>query len=303
MLPDAISLLLQGAPPEFWPSQLANDWAFVVRLGWGVLAFALVTLFGWYLLDPAVSRIVTARNRNNPTLEEAVSRYLRLSVVVVGFLVGALITGYGAFLQSSALIVAAATLALGVAGQTVIGSLVSGMVLVLDPEFNVGDYIEWEGGEGTVRSITLRVTRVQTPDGGLVTLPNTKLTSQPVTRPYGYNRIRIVEHVGIAYEDDVDDALALLEEAARNVDGVVEGPSPTAYVDEFSGDAVVLRSEFWVTTPERRTLFRIRSNYARRVKQQLDGADITIAPPSKRELLGRIDVESPEGADAADSYS
>jgi len=294
MIPDATSLLLQGTPPEFWPSQLADDWSFVTRFGWGLLAFTLVTIFGWYLLDPAVSRIVTARNRNNPTLEEAVSRYLRLSVVVFAALVGAFITGYGAFLQSSALVIAAGTLALGVAGQTVIGSLVSGMVLVLDPEFNVGDYIEWEGGEGTVRSITLRVTRVQTPDGGLVTLPNTKLTSQAVTRPYGYERTRIVEHVGIAYEDDIDEALVLLEEAARNVDGVVEGPSPTAYVDEFSGDAVVLRGVFWVTAPGRRSLFRIRSDYAQRVKGQLDDAGITIAPASKRELLGRIDVESPE---------
>ncbi|WP_440992144.1 mechanosensitive ion channel family protein [Haloarchaeobius baliensis] len=292
MLPDALSLLLQGTPPDFWPAELADDWSFVVRVGWGVLAFCLVTIFGWYILDPAVSRIVTARNRNNPTLEEAVSRYLRLSVLVAAVLVGAFITGYGTFLQSSALVVAAGTLALGVAGQTVIGSLVSGIVLVLDPEFNVGDYIEWEGGEGTVRSITLRVTRVQTPDGGLVTLPNTKLTSQAVTRPYGYDRTRIVEHVGIAYEDDVDEALALLEEAARNVDGVVEGPCPTAYVDEFSGDAVVLRGVFWVEAPGRRSLFRIRSDYARRVKQQLEGADVTIAPASKRELLGRIEVES-----------
>jgi small-conductance mechanosensitive channel len=297
MLSDALSLLLQGSPPDFWPSQFADDWSFVVRLGWGVLAFGLITLLGWYVLAPAVSRIVTARNHNNPTVEEAVSRYLRLAVVVVALLVGALITGYGAFLQSSALVIAAATLALGVAGQTVIGSLVSGMVLVLDPEFNVGDYIEWEDGEGTVRSITLRVTRVQTPDGGLVTLPNTKLTGQAVTRPYGFDRTRVVQHVGIAYENDVDEALALLQEAARNVDGVAKGPSPTAYVDEFSGDAVVLRGELWVTVRDRRKFFHARSDYARRVKERLDGAGITIAPPSKRELLGRIDVDSTDDED------
>ncbi|MFC4406485.1 mechanosensitive ion channel family protein [Haloarchaeobius iranensis] len=294
MLSDAMSLLLQATPPDFWPSQFADDWSFVVRLGWGALAFALVTLFGLFVLDPTVSRIVTARNRNNPTVEEAVSRYLRLAVVVVAFLVGALVTGYGAFLQSSALVVAAATLALGVAGQTVIGSLVSGMVLVLDPEFNVGDYIQWEGGEGTVRSITLRVTRVQTPDGGLVTLPNTTLTSQAITRPYGYDRTRIAEHVGIAYEDDVDEALSLLTAAARDVEGVVEGPSPRAYVDEFSGDAVVLRGEFWVSDLDRRGLFHVRSEYARHVKQRLDGAGITLAPASKRELLGRVAVDSGE---------
>jgi small-conductance mechanosensitive channel len=44
---------------------------------------------------------------------------------------------------------------------------------VLDSEFNVGDYIQWENNEGTVEPISLRVTRVETVDGELVTIPNT----------------------------------------------------------------------------------------------------------------------------------
>jgi len=39
-----------------------------------------------------------------------------------------------------------------------------------------------------------------------VTIPNTTLTSEAVARPYGRGRSRVVERIGIAYEDDVDDA-------------------------------------------------------------------------------------------------
>jgi small-conductance mechanosensitive channel len=119
--------------------------------------------------------------------------------------VGAGVAGYGGFLTNSAL---------GVAGQAVIGSLVSGLALVVDPEFNVGDFIEWAEGEGTVQSITLRVTRVRTPDGELVTVPNTMLAEQAIARRYGDGSHRIVEHVGLSYDDDVDGALAVLESAA-----------------------------------------------------------------------------------------
>jgi small-conductance mechanosensitive channel len=129
-----------------------------------------------------------------------------LLVLLVALFVGAGAAGFGQVLQNSALVIAAGTLAIGVAGQTVIGSLVSGLALVADPEFNVGNYIEWADREGEVRSITLRVTRVHTPDGELVTIPNTTLTSEAVARPYGRGRSRVVERIGIAYEDDVDDA-------------------------------------------------------------------------------------------------
>ncbi|MFC6726959.1 mechanosensitive ion channel family protein, partial [Halobium palmae] len=167
------------------------------------------------------------------------------------------------------------TLALGVAGQTVVGSLISGLVLVADPEFNVGDYIEWADGEGTVRSITLRVTRVQTLNGELVTIPNTVLTSQPVTRPYGRGRYRVVDHVGLAFEDDVDDALAHLEAAAADVEGIASEPTPSAYVDEFGSDAILVRVHYWVENPAQRDLFAVRSAYARSAKADLDAAGIT----------------------------
>ncbi|MFB6080917.1 MAG: mechanosensitive ion channel family protein [Haloferacaceae archaeon] len=283
---------LQTATPGVGvgPDELAGYWPLVVRVAWFAAGFLVVALLGLYVVEPTIIRIVRSRNRNNPTVREAISRYVRLLVVVVGLYVGAGVAGYTRFLTDSALVIAAGTLAVGVAAQTVIGSLVSGLVLVLDPEFNIGNYVEWEGGEGTIRSITLRVTRVQTQDGELVTIPNTVLTGQAITRPYGHDRYRVVEHVGIAYEDDVDEALDHLEAAAGEVDGVLDAPNPNVYVDEFGSDAVVVRVHYWIANPTRSDVFAVRSNYARRVKTRLEAAGITISPASKRDLQGRIEV-------------
>jgi len=282
---------LQTAPGQLGPEALADYWPLLERAGWFFLGVLVVLLLGWYVLEPALSRTVRRRNQNNPTLHEAVTRYVRLLVVVVALFIGGGVAGYGQFLTNSAIVVAAATLAVGVAGQTVIGSLISGLVLVHDPEFNVGNYIKWSGGEGVVRSITLRVTRIQTPDGELVTIPNTELTSKAITRPYGRGRYRVVEHIGLAYEDDVDAAIEHLEAAAAGVEGILPEPDPTAYVDDFGSDAVVVRVHYWIEDPRRRDIFGIRSDYARAVKTRLDGAGVTIAPASKRDLRGRIEVD------------
>jgi small conductance mechanosensitive channel len=284
---------LQATPtptPVVGPEALSDFRPPLLRAGWFLVGFLVVLVVGWYVVEPPFARGIRRRNRENPTLQEALSRYIRLLVVVVGLFVGAAVAGYGQFVSDSAIVVAAFTLAVGVAGQAVIGSLVSGVVLVADPEFNVGNYIEWAEGEGEVRSITLRVTRVVTPDGELVTIPNTVLTSQAITRPYGRKRLRVVEHVGLSYEADLDGALAACRAAAAAVEGIMTEPEPDAYVDEFAGDAVRLRIQYWIEDPRDRDVFEIRSTYARELKRRLEDAGVTISPASKRELEGRIEL-------------
>ncbi len=286
--------LLQTVPelPGLGPDEFVNYWPDILSLVWFLAGFVVILFVGWYVVEPAISRAIRRRNRKNPTIQEAISRYVRLLVVVTALLVAVTISGYGGFVTDSAVVVAAVTLAIGVAGQTVIGSLISGLVLVLDPEFNVGDYIEWEAGEGTVRSITLRVTRVQTPDGELVTIPNAVLTSQSITRPFGRGRYRIVEFVEIAYEDDVDDAIRHLRDAAADVDSIVSVPEPSAHIDHLGDEGVVLRVHYWIEDPRRRDIVTTKSAYAHMAKARLEEAGITISPASQRELQGRIDVDS-----------
>lgn len=289
---DALLTLLQTptATPGVGPEELVDYWPIVVRAAWFSAGVVVVIVVGRFLLRPLVVRAVRGRNRNNPTIQEAVARYFQLLVLLAALVVGAGFAGYSRFLTHSGLVVAAATLAVGVAAQTVIGSLISGLVLVLDPEFNIGDYIQWNGGEGTVRSITLRVTRVQTPNGEFVTIPNTLITGQAITRPYGQHHYRVVDRISVAYEDDLEAVRALLSEAATGLDGVLDAPSPDVFVEEFGADAVVMQVHYWVGDPDGRTVMAARSAYAESVKARFEAAGLTISPATKREIEGRVDV-------------
>lgn len=267
------------------PDALAGLRTPLVRAGLAVVAV------GWHVVEPAASRVVRRRNRNNPTIVEATSRYVRLVVVVVAADVGASAGGYGRLVGGSALVTAAATLAVGVAGQRVGGSLVSGLAPASDPEFDVEDYVEWPDREGEARSITLRVTRVETPGGDLVTVPNTTLTDGAVVRPYGRGQR---QRVTLAYGDDLDAALAQLRAAVEGLEEAVDSPPPAAYVDELEPGAVDVH--YWIADPDRQDVYAARSAYARAALDRLDDAGIAVSPPPKRELQGRVTVDEVEPA-------
>lgn len=293
LLPVVFFVVLQTATPTpgVGPDELTDYGLPIIRVGWFLAGFLATVLLSRLFAKPTLSRILHRRNRNNPTLREAMFLYFRVFTLVIAVFVGAGVAGYGGFLSNSALIISAVTLAVGVAAQEVIGSFVSGTALVFDPEFNVGDYIEWEDGEGTVQSITLRVTRVKTPNGELVTIPNTVLTSHPITRPFGQGNYRVVEQIGLAYEDEVDEAMAHLETAAVTLDDILAEPAPSVYIDEFGDDAVLVRVHYWIEDPHREDIFAVRSAYAEEVKTRLDAAGISISPPSEHDLQGRIEID------------
>lgn len=274
--PVALQTTTTTPSPGVGVGELADFWPAVVRVGWFFAGFLGVVVLSRFLLEPPLSRVLRRRNRNNPTLRDAIMLYFRVFVTLVAVFVGVGVAGYGRILSSSALIIGAATLAVGVSGQQVVGSFVSGTTLVFDSEFNVGNYIEWADGEGTVRSISLRVTRVKTPNGGLVTIPNTVLTSQTISRPFGRGRYRVVERVELPPGADVDEAMNHLEEAARALDQTLAEPAPTVYVDELDDDAPVLRVHYWITDPQRRDVYAVRSAYARAVRARFDGAGVTV---------------------------
>jgi hypothetical protein len=114
-----------------------------------VIVFLGTYLLGRVLVVPPIARAVASRNPDNKTLVSAIRLYLRVVVAVLAVPIAITAAGFGGVAFGSGVILAAATLALGIAGRDVIGNLVSGVFLVADSDFNVGDYIEWDESADT----------------------------------------------------------------------------------------------------------------------------------------------------------
>ncbi|WP_255196419.1 mechanosensitive ion channel family protein [Halorarius litoreus] len=280
-----------GVPEPLQPySQAATElFAFL-------LVAAVVYFVGRVAVVPLLLRGVRRRNRNNPTLLTATETYLQVLLVGLALLFGLVAAGYGDYLvdTDSAIVIAALTFALGVAGQEVFGSLISGIFLVADPDFNVGDWISWSGGEGTVEAVDFRVTRIRTPNNETITVPNTALTTNALTRPFGRDTFRVTEQVFVSYAEDTEHALMELQQVAANHDRVMEEPAPSARILDLGPDSITAQAEFWVDAPAREGIADLRSDFRRRVKRRFDEEALTLAPPSGQELSGEVSVK---GAD------
>lgn len=261
--------------------------------GW-MLAVALpVYVLSRLVVVPAAARVVRSRNPNNPTVVDATRTYVGVASTIVAVVLGLIAGGYGTTLGDSAVVVAAATLAVGIAGQDLIGSLVSGLFLVVDPEFNVGDWIEWPGGEGRVERVDFRSTRVRTPENAVVTVPNTVLTADTVGRPYAQDRIRARETVPIAYDDDLAIAIRELADAVAAVEGVADSNAPRVRVDTLD-DGVTLAVEYHIDDPTVSRVLHVRGNVRERAVDALESAGATPGPPAGRELSGAVAVDEAE---------
>ena len=251
-------------------------------------------LLGRFLLLPPIVRGVQLRNRNNPTLVGAIQLYLRIAFAFVGLVLAIRAAGFGSILSGSALVVAAGTLALGVAGQDVMSNLVSGVFLVMDENFNVGDYIEWGDNGGTVLKIGLRTTRVRTPNNEVLTVPNDDLATAQVNHPHDQTRYRVNETVVVSYADEIERIRSLLKPAVAAHERVLDSPSPEIHLTTLGPGAVEVTVRYWVQEPATARIPQIRSHVATAIKTTLQEADIEIAPANQQELSGSVEFTSEE---------
>lgn len=265
----------------------------VVRIATAIGAFLAVYVVGRLLAVPPLIRLVSARNPDNPTLPVAFGQYARVGVAFVALATALSVGGFDGLLGGSALLLAATTLAVGVAGQEVIGNLVSGVFLVLDPDFNVGDYVEWGDHAGTVEEVDVRVTRVRTSAGESLTVPNTELAATTLRRPFAGERYRITEALGVPYGSDVDQAADLLQEAAEADDRILDDPEPTVDGSGFGSASHDFAVRFWID-PDEASPADVRTAFQQRVDERFQAAGLTINPASKHQISGHLTVDGNE---------
>jgi len=145
-----------------------------------------------------------------------------------------------------------AGIALGFAAKDTLANLFSGIFILADAPYKIGDWIVLDTGErGMVTAIGLRSTRLLTRDDVEVTLPNAVIANAKIVNESGgpYEKARVTVTVGVAYGSDADQVRRVLLEAAAAVDGIAADPEPRVRFTEFGDSALVFRLLCWVHQP------------------------------------------------------
>jgi small-conductance mechanosensitive channel len=136
-----------------------------------------------------------------------------------------------------------------IAAQDTLSNVISGIMIMLDQPFRVGDRIEIQhlGTWGDVVDIGLRSTRIRTRDNRLVIVPNNIIsTDQVVNYTYPDPRYRIQIELGIGYGQDIEQVRQILVDTVRQVEGVLlEKPVDALYV-YMAESAMIFRVRWWI---------------------------------------------------------
>jgi len=214
--------------------------AFIVLFTWG---------FGWLLKKVVVYR------KNISELEKgrrlSVFKLMQYVLWVLALLVGMESMGF----QITVLLAGSAALLVGIGLglQDVFRDFVSGIILLFDGTIRVSDIIEVDGKVGRVTEIRLRASEMETREGIIMIVPNSRfITGNVVNWTHNHKLTRFTVVVGVAYGSDVEKVRDVLVECAKQHAEVVKNPEPYVFFSDFADSQLTFSLQFFS-----RSVFRI----------------------------------------------
>lgn len=131
--------------------------------------------------------------------------------------------------------------ALGLGAQSLVKDSINGFFILMEDQFNVGDYVTIEGFEGKVQAVSLRMTCVESFDGDRMYIPNGTISR--VINHSKENR-NVVISVPVSYDEDIDHAISEMEEIAaelkNKIDSIIGEPTVLG-VDMLDASSVIIK--------------------------------------------------------------
>lgn len=258
--------------PALWQQLLA--WAEGTLPG--LLKALIVLVLGWWLASFLTKLLQRAMRRSKA--DEGVCAFIaslcKISLRIVVLISAA--ASLGVNVTSIVTALGAAGVTAGLALKDSLSNFASGVLILFNKPFKVGDYLELSGTAGTVHSIGLMYTTLMTPDNKAVLLPNSSVTSEKIVNASAQPQRRIDLSFSIAYGADIERAKQVLAQAATACPFALSEPAPLFAVTAHEESAVILSAYIWC---EAGHYLDAKFDLMERVKYAFDEQGITIPFP------------------------
>lgn len=235
------------------PTAVLKEW---MEAGWGkltvgsalsALALGLVCLAAARLVQ-SLARKLLDRSGMDGRVQRYVLQGLRgLMYVLTGLIVAG---SLGVDVTSLIAVVSMFGLAVSLAVQDVLGNVAGGMVLLFSKPFTLGDYVSTADGEGEVAEITLTHTKLDTPGGQRVMLPNSKLTAGQIVN-YTVRGVRRADHaVAASYDDEPEAVRRACLKALERTPNILPDPAPQVVLTAYGESSIEYHVRFWAKTED-----------------------------------------------------
>lgn len=245
---------------------------------------AMVLLFGLLfarLARPAIKRLV-ARSFSG---EKAMLAGRLTFYAIIGLTLASVLQQF--HVDLSLLLGAAGllTVALGFASQTSVSNIISGLFLVGEGTFQIGEVIQIGNTTGEVLEVDLLAIKLRTFDNLLVRIPNESLLKSEIINKSRFPIRRIDLLLGVAYKEDIDRVRQILTQVAERNPLCLDEPKPQFFFLGFGDSAIDLQFSVWCV---QQRFLELKNQIHLDLKLAFDAAEIEIPFPHRTLYTGNV---------------
>ena len=209
-------------------------------------------------------------------MQDFLAKVVYWLIFVIGLMV--VLSLFGVNITPLFAVVGGASFILAFAMQDTLGNLASGLMIMINKPFDVGDLVDTNGVLGVVEAVSIVSTTVRTLDNQVVILPNSSVWGSIITNVTVSPTRRVDMVFGIGYSDDIETAQKVLEKLVKDHPLVLDDPEPTIAVHELADSSVNFVCRPWTKTED---YWRVYWDLTRKVKEGFDEASVSIPFPQR----------------------
>jgi small-conductance mechanosensitive channel len=255
--------------------------------GSDILRALVIVLFAFLLsagIRKAIRRVGDQDSPGTAASLYTISRLTHYSIIILAVFIA--LTWIGLDLSNLALVAGALSVGIGFGLQSIVNNFVSGLIILFEHSLRVGDYIELDTGlTGTVKSINVRSTLINTNDNIDIVVPNSEFVSTRLTNwTLGERILRVRIPFGVAYGSDKELVRKAAIEAAEEVPYTLThmpGREPDIWLVEYGDNSLNFLLLVWVNRQGARRPTRTRAAYLWALEPKLNEYGIEIPFPQR----------------------
>ena len=230
-----------------------------------------------------ISRLIESRVMHAESLDLnlriVLSKAMRALLILIGVLIALPLAGIDVTFLS--VFGGALGVGLGFGLQKIASNYISGFIILLDHSVRIGDIIAVDNKYGEITQINNRYTVLKSLDGTEAIIPNeTLITSTVVNHSFSTREVRLSLPLQISYESPLEQAMAIMCEAAAANPRVLLKPAPEVFLRDFADNGLMLELVIWIADPEEGQL-SLRSALNLDIWRRFQAAGIEIPYPRR----------------------
>lgn len=249
---------------------------YIIPFAINLIVAIVIFIIGKMVVNVLVNLVgkLLGRSKYDPMLIDFLKSIVK--AVLMLFVIIAALGRLGIDTTSLIAILGAAGLAIGLSLQGSLQNFAAGIMLLVFKPFKSGDFVDAGGAMGTVKSISIFTTVMNTPDNKEIIVPNGAIYGGNITNFSAKDTRRVDMVFGIGYGDDLKKAKSILQDMVEADERILKDPAPQVAVSELGDSSVNFVVRPWVNSGD---YWGVLFDFTEAVKMRFDAEGISIPFP------------------------